>query len=88
MNEYEIDSEESCPKCGHSPVHYRYCTSLFCEDGYCDEYEDDPINFMPGESFTLCPECHGMGIEKWCPECGYDISEHNAIKQFNQLSHE
>jgi hypothetical protein len=72
-SEYELD-DRSCSKCGHSPTHSRYCTALYCDDGYVDEYEEDAINFSPGEEFSLCDECHGSGIEWWCPSCGADLS--------------
>lgn len=80
MEDYEVDYESSCSKCGHSPIHHRDCTNLFCEDGYIDESENDPINFMPGESLYGCEECRGTGIEVWCPNCGANLSgvEHSV----------
>lgn len=67
----EIETDElHCPNCGTN-TRSRHCTSLFCEDGYIDEYEDDPINFAPGEEYSRCDECHGTGIERWCPNCGW-----------------
>lgn len=77
MEDYEQDYEDHCPKCEHSPVHFRDCTS--CEDGYNDEYESDPINFTPGESLIKCDECLGSSVEVWCPKCGYNISQHNYV---------
>lgn len=71
--EYEIDYETSCPECGHDRIHQRYCNN-FCDDGYFDEYEQDPINFTPGEEYTTCYECRGTGIERWCPNCGENLS--------------
>jgi DnaJ-class molecular chaperone len=71
--EYDIDSEMSCPVCGHSPLHYRTCSN-WCDDGYFDESDDDPINFMPGESQRICSECRGTGTEWWCPKCGENLS--------------
>lgn len=67
-DDYEID-ERPCPKCG-GETRSRHCDELHCEDGYCDEYEDDPINYSPGEAFTICEECHGTGVQWWCPKCG------------------
>lgn len=78
MNDYEQDYEECCPKCGHSPTHYRDCQGLMCFEGFVDDNDDDPINFAPGESFRTCTDCYGTTIEEWCPKCGYDISEHKA----------
>jgi hypothetical protein len=75
MNDYEF-SDYSCPKCGHCPTHSRPCSCMFCDDGYIDEFDDDPINFTPGEEMTMCRECFGSGVEHWCPECGLDISEY------------
>lgn len=72
-DDYEIDYDVHCCKCGHSPLHNRGCTN-WCEDGYIDESEDDPINFFPGESEIRCPECKGTGVEWWCPSCGENLS--------------
>lgn len=73
MDDYEIDDECSCPKCGRNPIHRRDCTN-FCNEGYFDESDDDPINFSPGESYEKCPECNGTGVEVWCPHCGANLS--------------
>lgn len=73
MADYEINDECSCPKCGHSPLHSRDCVN-FCDDGFFDESEDDPINFFPGESERPCNECKGTGVEWWCPNCGENLS--------------
>lgn len=61
-----------CPKC-ETETRSRNCTGLSCDDGYIDEYEDDAINYMEGESYVRCHECHGTGIERWCPAegCGW-----------------
>ena len=83
-NEFEIDSEMSCPVCGHSPLHYRTCNN-WCDDGYFDENDDDPINFAPGESYRRCPECRGTGTEWWCPKCGENLS---GILQFTDQEDE
>ena len=72
MDDYELD-DLTCPKCGHSPLHSRSCNG-WCNDGYLDEYDNDPINFMPGEFVFACPDCKGTGIERWCPNCGEDLS--------------
>jgi len=76
MDDSDIEHEYSghCPKCGHSPLHSRDCTN-WCDDGYMDEYDDDPINFSPGQEFSKCPECYGTGIERWCPSCGENLSD-------------
>ena len=82
--DYEIDYDECCPKCDHSPIHYRDCCEFDCEDGYIDESYDDPINFMEGESYVMCDTCYGTGVEIWCPECGYDISAHNYVMKIKE----
>lgn len=73
MDDYDVEHEGKCPKCGHSPVHSRDCIN-WCDDGYCDEHDDDPINFAPGERLVECDECKGTGIERWCPSCGENLS--------------
>ena len=72
--DYDILYDCFCPKCGHSPIHSRDCTALFCDEGYIDESEDDPINCTPGNEFTMCKECKGTGFQQWCPSCGQDVS--------------
>lgn len=74
MSDYEIDTDTACQQCGHSPIHWRRCERIGCDDGYYDEYEDDAINYSPGEVLTKCETCHGTGIERWCPQCGADLS--------------
>ena len=66
-----------CPKCGADYLHSRHCNNLFCEDGFIDESEYDPINFMPGELVEKCGECNGTGVELWCPSCGANLSGHH-----------
>ena len=70
-DDYELD-DTVCPNCGHGPTHSRYCQN-FCDDGWFDDYDEDPINFMPGESESLCQECWGTGVERWCPKCGINL---------------
>jgi len=71
--DYDI-VDHPCPKCGHEPTHVRHCQVIHCEDGYIDEHEDDAINFAPGEAYSVCQECRGTGIERWCPSCGHDLN--------------
>lgn len=82
--EYDIEDELTCPKCKHSPLHSRDCTNLFCEDGFIDESEDDPINNMPGESERQCGECRGTGVERWCPACGENLSGYKFSEEAEQ----
>jgi hypothetical protein len=72
--DFEVDYDAQCPECNHSPIHYRTCQN-WCEDGWIDDYDDDPINCpIPGLEFTRCDECRGTGIETWCPNCGENLS--------------
>lgn len=80
MEDYDVD-EGKCPKCGHETIHSRTCNN-FCDDGWFDEADDDPINFCPGESERKCSECRGTGIEVWCPKCGANLSGVNGV--FNE----
>jgi hypothetical protein len=76
-DDIDIDYDLACPHCDHSPLRSRSCNNIHCVDGSIDEFEDDPINFpAEGESFHLCRDCKGTGIERWCPSCGKDLSGH------------
>lgn len=59
-----------CPKC-EGPMRQRECTSLGCDDGYYDGYEDDPLWYDEGD-LVPCGECRGRGFFQWCPNpnCG------------------
>lgn len=83
--DYEFDDRE-CLKCGHSPTHSRSCLECHGQGGF-DSYDEDPINFSPGEEFETCEVCHGSGIEWWCPECGKDLAEMQdaAVLDLDQL---
>lgn len=77
----EIDLDDRpCPKCGAYEVCSRGCDEIHCDDGWCDEYEDDAINYAPGEEYTMCRECFGTGVLIWCRKCGFDITAH----QYNE----
>lgn len=72
MEEYELNYDDSCPKCGHSPLKYRDCIELSCEDGYIDESDENYE--LQGTTVVKCDTCNGSGIEQWCPKCGKDLS--------------
>jgi len=71
--DYEI-KDIDCPKCGHHLTHSRSCVEMYCEDGYIDKSNDDPVNFREGREFRLCRECWGTGFEHWCPKCGHNLN--------------
>lgn len=75
---HDYDSE--CPHCGHSPICWRDCTELGCEDGFMDAHDDDSINYAPGELIYKCNECNGTGTISWCPGCGKGI-EHPILEE-------
>lgn len=72
-DDFETDFDVRCPRCS-TETRSRYCTAFDCEDGYIDEYHDDAINYSPGEEYRKCSDCHGTGIERWCPAdgCGWE----------------
>lgn len=72
MDDYELDYDFACKKCGCSPIHWRRCTEMYCDDGTIDLYEEDPQWFDPGD-MERCQTCHGTGIERWCPKCDADL---------------
>lgn len=69
-DDYEIDGIE-CPKCGHN-TRSRCCTDVACEGGGIDDSDEDYL--LPGTNITLCENCKGTGIERWCPNCGVDLT--------------
>jgi hypothetical protein len=74
FDDYEISDDERCPKCNHSPIHWRRCQAIGCDDGWIDMHEyDDPLWYDPGD-LEMCEDCQGTGIEKWCPGCGANLS--------------
>lgn len=75
MDDYEID-DIKCLECGYYGLRSRNCDN-WCNNGYHDEYDYDPINFYPGELMVKCQECKGTGIVRWCPNCGKDWSGHH-----------
>lgn len=42
-----------------------------CNEGWFDEYDDDPINADPG-AMSMCSECKGEGGWRVCGECAKD----------------
>lgn len=38
-------------------------------EGGQDAYEDDAINYSPGELWEKCDECRGEGGHHVCPDC-------------------
>lgn len=68
--DYQI-SGTVCPHCGQAETRYRECDNLGCDDGFIDEYDDDPCYALPGD-FSPCSECRGTGSVQWCPQCGND----------------
>jgi len=71
MEDYEIDYETACPKCGNYKIHYRTCAE--CEDGYIYLYDEDPLWYDSNE-YKVCTSCKGTGVQMWCPECGKNLS--------------
>ena len=67
-----------CPKCGNY-TNRKPCFAIHCEDGYIDESEYDPINYVPGELYFKCDECNGHGSFLWCPKCGYDLLNETTL---------
>lgn len=61
-----------CPICGSIGILTEEC--LWCDEGYIDEHDEDPINFsVPFQDYKRCPECKGRGCYIWCEKCGADL---------------
>lgn len=57
------DGAVTCFLCDHE-MEWRDCDCC-CGEGYLDGYEEDPINYAPGEDVT-CHMCGGHGGEHIC----------------------
>ncbi len=53
------NTERYCSICG-SYMHWIDCWQCGGE-GEFDAYDEDPINFAPGQEYEPCPECQGAG---------------------------
>jgi hypothetical protein len=78
-DDYEID-DEPCPKCGSSDTRVQFCGSIGCDAGHIDEYDDDPINYSSGFC-SVCDECHGYGVLRWCAACGHDLNKKGEVSE-------
>lgn len=56
---------QTCSVCG-TELEYEDCWSCG-GDGCFDSYEDDAINFGPGEHYEKCDVCEGKGGYLVCP---------------------
>jgi len=45
-----------------------------CEDGWIDRFDEDPLWYDENQP-ERCEDCHGTGIERWCPKCGFDLQK-------------
>ncbi len=61
------DGAVCCCLCDEE-AEWRDCDAC-CGDGFLDGYEDDPINFAPGEDVT-CHMCGGNGGDRICTTTG------------------
>lgn len=62
-----------CPLCGEWNVMYQECYAVGCDEGQIDGYEEDPLWFDEGQTYS-CDTCHGRGYFRWCSKCGADLA--------------
>jgi len=74
------DEPEVCQICG-CMLEWVSCW-MMCDDGYFDEYENDPINNDPGD-MSVCPECRGAGGYLECPNA--ENHPHVSAQQLSAL---
>ena len=67
MSDYEADSY--CSICG-AYLEWTDCWQG-CQDGYVDEYDEDPINCDPGD-MRKCGECNCRGGYLGCPNLPHE----------------
>lgn len=65
--ELKYGPEDYCANCG-AFLDWVDCWNG-CDDGWFDEYEDDAINFAPGEEYRQCSQCEGKGGWLVCGNC-------------------
>lgn len=83
-DDYQEESDEPCPHCGHPIIRWRPCSNYCCEDGWINMAEyDDPLLY-DDDDVEPCPECRATGIEKWCPNCGKDPRE--KVQRLNEAT--
>lgn len=70
-SDHGIEEEPVCQICGQY-LEWEECW-YGCEDGFFDEYDDDPINFAPGEWLRKCEICEGNGGYLVCPNAPHDV---------------
>ena len=59
MEKEDEFSIKCCRICG-AEKEWTTCWQCGGDGGY-DEYEDDPVNFAPGQEWTTCGSCKGEG---------------------------
>lgn len=60
-----MEEPESCPICG-AELDWIDCEMCGGQGGF-DAWEEDPINFWPGEDWVVCEFCKGEGGYLGCP---------------------
>jgi len=71
---HEEESEPAtCKVCG-CELEWIDCCECAGE-GEFDEYDDDPINYGPGEEYTDCQLCRGHGGWLECPNVSKHVKE-------------
>lgn len=81
--DHEFYEEPRCPDCG-AETESDLCDVIGCDDGWIDDYDDDPVNYSPGESYEECTNCSGTGIVRWCPKCEVDYWAAMRRKEFEK----
>lgn len=71
----DAPGSQVCPVCG-AELEPTDCPECFGEECF-DEYDDDPINFAPGEEFYDCLLCVGSGIVWRCPNAPHEQENKN-----------
>lgn len=67
-DDYPIENDPSCPKCGSDDVEWERCWQCHGE-GEFDLHDEDGVNYAPGEEYEQCTECNGRGGYLICHAC-------------------
>jgi hypothetical protein len=88
-DDYDFDDDEeiddlACPACGHHETRSRDCQECNEVNEVCDCIDDmcqGSGYCIHGDGMSICRDCNGSGIERWCPKCGANYWQAQAAAE-------